>query len=79
MNERHWRFFPRKLPPRLTPPGTSVWFNAEVSATRFPDRACLIFYDGVTSYAEFKQQVEWLAGFLQREYNVRRGDRVSTA
>ena len=37
----------------------------------------MVFYDGVTSYSGFKQQSEWLAGFLQRECNVRRGDRVA--
>ena len=77
MSERHWRFIPRKLPRTLTLPKTSLWFNAEVSATRFPDKACLVFYDGVTSYSEFKQQSEWVAGFLQQECNVRRGDRVA--
>jgi len=77
MNGRHWRFFPRKLPRTLTLPKTSLWFNVEVSATRFPDRACLVFYDGVTTYSELKQQAEWLAGFLQRECGVRRGDRVA--
>ena len=77
MNRRHWQFFPRKLPGTLTLPKTSLWFNLEVSATRFPDRAALVFYDGVTTYSEFKQQAEWLAGFLQRECGVRRGDRVA--
>src|SRR5262245_9054658 len=77
MNRRHWRFFPRKLPSTLTLPQTSLWFNVEVSATRFPDRAALVFYDGVTTYSEFKQQAEWLAGFLQRECGIRRGDRVA--
>ena len=77
MNERHWRFYPRKLPRTLTPPKTSLWFNLEVSAARFPDRAALVFYDGVTRYSGFKQQAQWLAGFLQRECDVRRGDRVA--
>jgi fatty-acyl-CoA synthase len=77
VNERHWPFFPRKLPRTLTPPQTSLWFNLEVSATRFPDRAALVFYDGVTSYSAFRQQSEWLAGFLQRECHVQRGERVA--
>jgi fatty-acyl-CoA synthase len=74
---RHWRFFPRNIPRTLTLPTTSLWYNLEVSATRFPDRAALLFYEGCTSYAEFRQQAEWLAGFLQRECGVKRGDRVA--
>jgi fatty-acyl-CoA synthase len=71
------RFFPRGLPAHLTPPDTSVWFNLEVSASRFPDRAALVFYGGSTSYRDFKRQSEWLAGYLQRECGVKRGDRVA--
>jgi fatty-acyl-CoA synthase len=77
MDERHWPFFPRKLPRTLTLPKTSLWYNLEVSATRFPDRAALLFYEGLVTYAEFRQQAEWLAGFLQRECGVKRGDRVA--
>jgi fatty-acyl-CoA synthase len=77
VGERHWPFFPRKLPRTLTLPKTSLWYNLEVSATRFPDRAAMLFYEGLTTYAQFKQQAEWLAGFLQRECGVKRGDRVA--
>ncbi len=70
-------FFPRRLPFHLTVPETSLWYNLEVSATRFPDRAAMLFYEGRTTYAELKQQAEWLAGFLQRECGVKRGDRVA--
>jgi fatty-acyl-CoA synthase len=61
----------------LTLPQTSLWFNLEVSATRFPHKPAFVFCDGITTYAQFKQQAEWLAGFLQQECGVRRGDRVA--
>ena len=77
MNELHVKFWPRKLSRHLSLPQTSVWFNVEVSATRFPDHPCIDFYDGVTTYRAFKQQAERLAGFLQKECGVRRGDRVA--
>jgi fatty-acyl-CoA synthase len=77
MDERHWPYFPRKLPRTLTLPKTSLWYNLEVSATRFPDHAAMLFYEGCTTYAELRQQAEALAGFLQRECGVKRGDRVA--
>jgi len=71
------RFYPRRLPFHLDIPETSLWYNLEVSATRFPNRPALTFGGGTTTYREFHAQAEALAGFLQRECGVRRGDRVA--
>jgi fatty-acyl-CoA synthase len=76
MGTRHLQFWPN-VPRTLTIPETSLWFNASVSATRFPDRACINFYDSVLTFREFCREAERLAGFLQRECGVRRGDRVA--
>ncbi|HEY6922823.1 MAG TPA: long-chain fatty acid--CoA ligase [Steroidobacteraceae bacterium] len=62
---------------RLFLPETSLWYNLEVSATRYPSRPAIIFYDNVLSYAELEREAELLAGFLQRQCGVRRGDRVA--
>ena len=70
-------FFPRRLPFHLTVPETSLWYNLEVSATRFPNRAALSFGSASVSYREFRAQAEALAGYLQKECGVRRGDRVA--
>jgi len=71
------RFFPRRLPFHLSVPETSLWYNLEVSATRFPSRPALSFGGASTSYGEFREQSEALAGFLQTKCGVRRGDRVA--
>src|ERR1041384_6525117 len=76
MGTRHLAFWPN-VPRHLTIPETSLWFNAEVSATRFPDRACINFYDSVLTFAELRREAEALAGFLQTARGVRRGDRVA--
>jgi len=76
MASRHLQFWPN-VPRSLTIPETSLWFNAEVSAARFPQRACINLYDSVLTYAEFRRQAEQLAGFLQHTCGVRRGDRVA--
>jgi len=75
MGTRHLQFWP-PVPRSLTIPETSLWFNAEVSATRFPQRPCVICYDSILTYAELRRQAEQLAGFLQQVCGVRRGDRV---
>jgi len=76
MGTRHLQFWPN-VPRSLTIPETSLWFNAVVSATRFPQRPCVTFYDNILTYAELVRQAEQLAGFLQHTCGVRRGDRVA--
>jgi fatty-acyl-CoA synthase len=70
----HW---PEDAPKHLPLPETSLWFNLEVAATRYPSKAAIVYYDSVVSYAEFKRSAEHLAGFLQQRCGVKRGDRVA--
>jgi fatty-acyl-CoA synthase len=77
MSDRHFSSWPPKVPRELTLPETSLWYNLEVSATRYPTKRATVFYDSVLTYAELRQQAEQLAGYLQRECGVQRGDRVA--
>jgi fatty-acyl-CoA synthase len=76
MANRHLQFWP-SVPRSLTPPETSLWFNLEVSATRFPDKASVNYYDSVLTFSALRREAERLAGFLQQACGVRRGDRVA--
>ncbi len=69
----HW---PRRLPRELVVPQTSLWFNLEVSATRYPAKPACIFFGRELSYAELKAQALALAGWLQAQ-GVAKGDRVA--
>ncbi|GAP35771.1 long-chain fatty acid--CoA ligase [Piscinibacter sakaiensis] len=69
----HW---PRRLPRELVLPETSLWFNLEVSATRYPDKPLYLFFGRRHRYAQVRAQAEALAGWLQSVAGVRRGDRV---
>jgi fatty-acyl-CoA synthase len=75
MGTRHLQFWPN-VPRTLTIPDTSLWINAEVSATRFPTRTCINFYDSILTFAAVRREAEQLAGYLQSVCGVRRGDRV---
>jgi fatty-acyl-CoA synthase len=76
MGTRHLPFWP-SVPRHLTAPATSLWFNVEVSATRFPDKPCINYYESVLTFSAFRREAERLAGFLQKVCGVRRGDRVA--
>ena len=76
MSDRHLKHWPSGVPRSLDFPQTHLWANVAASATRHPDKPCLVFYDSVVTHGQFKQQTEWLAGWLQQVAGVQRGDRV---
>ncbi len=73
LHHAHW---PPGLPKHLTLPSTHLYYNVEVSAKRYGDKPFILFYGSAIRYAEFHDQAERLAGHLQQECGVRRGDRV---
>jgi len=76
MSDRHFAFWPKGQPRTMSVPATSLFYNAEVSAARYPDKPYLVFYDTPVSFAEFRDEAERLAGWLQQACGVRKGDRV---
>lgn len=76
MSAPHHRFWPKGLPARLQPPVTTLYFNLQVAAERYPDKPAIVFYDSITTYAELRRDVDAVAGYLYECCNVRTGDRV---
>jgi fatty-acyl-CoA synthase len=76
MSDRHLKHWPPGVPRHLSLPDTHLLRNVEVSAQRHPAKPFLIFYDTAISYARFKQEVEQLAGHLQKVCGVKTGERV---
>ena len=74
-NRPHAAAWPRRLPRDLIIPETTLWFNLEVSARRYPDKAAYVFFGRALSFRELHRQAEALAGWLQAR-GVRAGDRV---
>jgi len=72
----HHAIWPRRLPRALVAPATSLWFNLEVSARRYPDKPAYLFFGRPLRYAELHAQAEALAGWLQ-SVGVAAGDRVA--
>jgi fatty-acyl-CoA synthase len=72
----HFAHWPPGVSRHLTLPQTHLFYNAEVSATRFPDKPFIVFYDSVLTFAQFRDEAEALAGWLQHEAGVQRGHRV---
>ena len=70
----HFKVWPKRLPRELTIPATTLWFNLEVAARRFPDKTAYLFFGRALSYAALHRQALALAGWLH-SVGVRPGDR----
>jgi fatty-acyl-CoA synthase len=75
MDRPHHQFWPARLPHALTPPATSLWDNLAISARRYPDKAAMVFFGRVYTYAEVVRLAERLAARLAA-LGVKKGDRV---
>jgi fatty-acyl-CoA synthase len=76
MSRKHHEFWPAGLTLDITSPATNLFYNAEVSAARYPHKPFLIFFESPLTFGEFKDETERLAGHLQQECGVAAGDRV---
>jgi fatty-acyl-CoA synthase len=76
MADRHFKFWPAHAMHELIAPATNLFYNAEVSARRYPDKPFLVFYDTAVTFAQLLAEAERVAGFLERRCAVRAGDRV---
>ncbi len=76
MSDLHYAHWPKGLSHHITVPATNLFYNAEVSAARYPNKPYLIFYDTPITFGEFKDEAERLAGFLEQQCGVKKGDRV---
>jgi fatty-acyl-CoA synthase len=73
---RHYPYWPPGVPKTLSIPRTSIYYNLEVSATRYPDRPAIVYYGSIITYRELQRDALALAGYLQQRCGVGRGDRV---
>lgn len=76
MQDRRYKHWPMGVPRQFPLPETSLCYNLEVAATRYARKTAIYYYGGELAFAELKAQADALAGYLQQDCGVRRGDRV---
>ncbi|HEY2779316.1 MAG TPA: long-chain fatty acid--CoA ligase [Steroidobacteraceae bacterium] len=72
----HFKFWPDHAMHNLMAPATNLFYNAEVSARRFPNKPFLVYYDTLVTFSEFHDEAQRVAGYLEQRCGVRKGDRV---
>ncbi|QYY29310.1 long-chain fatty acid--CoA ligase [Cupriavidus pinatubonensis] len=68
--------WPAGLPASLHAPRTSLFYNLEVAARRYPDKTAIQYFGAAISYAALLDEVERMAGYLQHTCGIQPGDRV---
>ena len=76
MEPLHYQYWPKDVPHTITVPKTSLYYNLDVSANRYPTKTAICYYGACFSYSRIKTEVDALAGYLQHECGVQKGDRV---
>ncbi|MFD4838801.1 long-chain fatty acid--CoA ligase [Achromobacter sp. NPDC058515] len=76
MQQAHYRYWPKGLPKDISQPQSSLCFNLEASAARYPGKPAIVFYDAMLDYARVKREADAMAGYLQHCAGVKAGDRV---
>jgi fatty-acyl-CoA synthase len=76
MSNAHFKFWPSHAMHHLAAPATNLFYNAEVSARRYPDKPFLVYYDTPVSFSAFHNEAERVAGYLEQKCGVQKGDRV---
>jgi len=69
----HW---PAGLPRTIHVPATSLGYNVEHAARRYPAKTAIQYFGTAITYARLLEDIERLAGYLQRDCGVKPGDRV---
>ncbi|MBI5604249.1 MAG: long-chain fatty acid--CoA ligase [Deltaproteobacteria bacterium] len=76
MESLYYKHWPKGVPRSFTLPRTTLTYNLEVSATRYPEKTAISYYGSGLSYARLKSEADALAGYLQQQFGVKKGDRV---
>jgi fatty-acyl-CoA synthase len=72
----HRKVWPKGRPFALIRPETTLVENLEIAARRTPNQIAIHYYGTAITYAALKRDVDALAGYLQAEVGLARGDRV---
>ncbi|WP_153721975.1 long-chain-fatty-acid--CoA ligase [Sporosarcina cascadiensis] len=72
----HFEFWPPRIAKTLTVPETTIYDNLAITAKKYPNKTAYEFYGGSATYTELLNEIEKMAGYLEQECRVEKGDRI---
>ncbi len=77
MFTRHYESWPKRLPKSLPIPETTIYDNLVMTTKRYPNKTAIVYYGTEITYRHLYTEVNQLAGYLQQELGVKKGDRIA--
>lgn len=75
-NILHFNHWPDRVSKTLTVPETTLYDNLAITAKKYPEKVALHYYGASYTYKQLVEEVDSLAGFLQQQLHVQKGDRI---
>ncbi|WP_033828980.1 long-chain-fatty-acid--CoA ligase [Bacillus andreraoultii] len=76
MNSLHYKYWPARLSKTLTIPEITLVDNLIITAKKYPNKIAIHYYGKEYTYRQLLQEVENLAGYLQKKLSVDANDKI---
>ena len=75
-NTNHFKFWPARVAKTLTVPETTLYDNLTITAKKYPNKAAIHYYGATYTFQQLLDEVESLAGYLEKNLSVKQDDKV---
>lgn len=75
-NTAHFKYWPPRLPKELTVPETTLFDNLAITTKKYPTKTAIEYYGNALTYEDILNDVEKMAGYLESELGMQKGDNV---
>lgn len=72
----HFKHWPSRVSTSLTVPETTLYDNLVMTTKKYPHKIAIHYYGVAITYKELLEQVDTLAGYLEKELQIGKGDNV---
>lgn len=73
---KHFEHWPPRVSKTLTIPETTLYDNLTMTVKKYPNKIAFHYYGTSLTYKELLRQVDVLAGYLENELNIKKGESV---
>src|SRR5699024_10707612 len=72
----HSTYWPPRLPKELTIHETTLFDNLAITTKKYPTKTAIEYYGNALTYEDILNDVEKMAGYLESELGMQKGDNV---
>lgn len=72
----HFKHWPARVSKTLSVPETTLYDNLVITAKKYPNKIAFHYYGTSLTYKELLRQVDVLAGYLENELKINKGENV---